>query len=56
MLQDLTKNDVKKLKDMKIMRIYKEEIRKEITTSSEQQNNKNKETSETCYFAPCIVI
>jgi hypothetical protein len=54
MLQDLTKNYVKKLKDMKIMRIYKEETTK-ITTSSEQQNNKNEETSE-IYFAPCIVI
>jgi hypothetical protein len=33
MLQDLIKYDVKKLKGTEIMRIYKEEIRKGITTN-----------------------
>jgi len=36
MLQDLTKYDVKKLKDMEIMKIYTKEITKAITTNSEQ--------------------
>ena len=56
MPQDLTKYDVKKLKDTEIMRIYKEEIKKGITTNSEQQNNQNEETSEIYYFSPCIAI
>jgi hypothetical protein len=34
-------------KDTEIMRIYMEEIRKGFTENSEQQNNKNEETSET---------
>ena len=41
------KYDVKMLKDMEIMRLYKENIRKRITENNEQQNNRNEETSET---------
>jgi len=40
------KCDFTVLKVMEIMRVYREEIRKGITENSEQQNNKNEETSE----------
>ena len=38
---------VQMLKDMEIMRIYKEDIRNGITENNEQQNNQNEDTSET---------
>ena len=41
------KYDIRKLKHMEIMRMYKEEIRKGITENNEQQNNQNEERSKT---------
>jgi hypothetical protein len=41
------KYNVKMFKDMEIMRLHKEDIRKRITENNEQQNNQNEETSET---------
>jgi hypothetical protein len=43
---------------MEIIRIYKEEKRKGITTNSEQQNNQNEEPSEIYVFCTvhCNII
>jgi uncharacterized protein len=41
------KYDIRKLNDMDIIKQYKQEIRKGITESNEQQNNQNEKRSET---------